>query len=177
MKTLSTLLLVAGAVSSLAAHEPTSRDAAGALISAMTARQLDAVATPDPSEPGRFIAALHIKGSQLLVISARYSAPALLDAAIAAGKFRDVYVDLNAGGERDARFFVIDLGADGLRDDSKPGQPFDMTWRDAVTQTTYNGEWNTQHLTQAEYRRRFTADETQYLRLLDLLTKAVPATD
>jgi hypothetical protein len=52
---------------------PQSRTAAGRLTALLTTRTLEAVAAPDPSEPGRFVAALYLPESQLLAIAATLS--------------------------------------------------------------------------------------------------------
>ncbi len=79
-----------------------------------TPRKLDAIAAADPSEPGAFVAALYIQGSQLLVVSAKYAAPPLLTAKIKAKEYRDVYIDLSSASVAGSKVFVIDQNCDGL---------------------------------------------------------------
>ena len=67
---------------------------------------------------------------------------------------------------------VEDLGADGPRADRERDAPFDITWRDAVQRTLYNGDWKAQQLTEAEYRKRFDRDAAQYAQALQLLIAA-----
>ena len=63
----------------LAAEQSNKSSAAAKdLAQAMDAAQLDAIAAQDPSDPGTFVAALYFPGSQILVVSAKYSAPPLL---------------------------------------------------------------------------------------------------
>jgi hypothetical protein len=119
------------------------------------------------------VAALHIPGVQLLVMSARYQVPVLLRELIAKHDYRQVYLDLNAAGERSGRFFVEDLGADGLRADRERDRPFDITWRDAVQQTLYNSNWKEQQLSEDEYRARFRKDAAEYEKLLQVLLGAL----
>src|SRR3954453_13576389 len=100
MRTPSTLALLAllavvGVVVPLAAG-PERGSMAGAkeLVQAMSARQLSAIAVKDPDTPGPYIAALSIPDVQLLVVSASYSNPAVLDDAIARKDFHTVYAAL-----------------------------------------------------------------------------------
>src|SRR5512145_2019496 len=49
------------------------------LIALMQSKKLEAIAARDPEASGRFVAALHIPGVQLLVVSAVYDKPSELD--------------------------------------------------------------------------------------------------
>ena len=57
-------------------------------------KKLDVVATADAQTPGAFLAALYFPGTQLLVVSAKYSAPALLTELLARKDYRAVYAEL-----------------------------------------------------------------------------------
>ena len=116
------------------AQDSQSASAAAALTALLDARKLDAIATRDPDQPGNFVAALYFSGSQLLVISSPYPQPALLDKRIAAGDYRDVYVDLNSALSHEGQFFVMDLLGDGLRRACERDQPFDSTARNGASQ-------------------------------------------
>ena len=138
-------------------------------------RELTAFAAPLPDDSSRFVAALHIPGVQLLVISGRYQVPVLLRELIAKHYYRQVYLDLIAAGERSGRVFVEDLGADGLRAHRERDRPFDITWRDAVQRTLYNSNWKEQQLSEDEYRARFTKDAAEYGQVLRVLLGALAA--
>jgi hypothetical protein len=129
-----------------------------------------------PDDPSRFVAVLHIPGLQLLCISGRYQSPALLRELITKGDYQRVYLDLNSAADREGRFFVEDLGADGLRPDRETDAPFDITWRDASLRTLYNGEWKAQKLSGEEYRKRFESDASDYALALKVLLDAHAAT-
>lgn len=152
---------------------PGSREAARALTAVLDARKLDAAAAVAPEHPVRFIAALYYPGSQLLVLGADYPAPAYLEQRLQQQPYRDAYVELQAAAPREGRLFVMDLGADGLRIVPKRDEPLDLTYVDGVTQTVFNGGWKTQQLSEAEYRKRFDAQEGSYGRMLGLLTAAL----
>ncbi len=138
-------------------------------------RELTAFAAPVPDDSSRFVAALYVPGVQLLVISGRYQVPVLLRELIVKHDYRQVYLDLNAAGERSGRFFVEDLGGDGLRADRERDRPFDITWRDAVQRTLYNSNWKEQQLSEDAYRARFTKDAAEYGKLLQVLLGALAA--
>src|SRR6186713_3637712 len=75
------------------------------LAAALDAAKLDAIAAADPSDPGAFVAALYIQGSQLLMVSAKYAAPSLLMAKIKAKDYRDVYIDLSSASVAGSKVF------------------------------------------------------------------------
>src|SRR5258708_2041155 len=76
------------------AQDSKSTAAAKLLTAALDAAKLDAISAKDPSRPGVFVGALYFAG-QLLVVSAQYAAPTLLDEKIGRKDHRDVYVDLH----------------------------------------------------------------------------------
>ena len=143
------------------AQDSQSASAAAALTALLDARKLDAIATRDPDQPGNFVAALYFSGSQLLVISSPYPQPALLDKRIAAGDYRDVYVDLNSALSHEGQFFVMDLLGDGLRRACERDQPFDSTARNGASQVEFDGNWERQKLTEAAYDARFGQDDVR----------------
>src|SRR3712207_1154176 len=87
-------------------------------------RKLDSVAARHPSANNQFVAALFFPG-QLLVVTARASAPAVLNEKLIRGEFRDIYIDLNSASSPESRVMITDGGADGLRPTREPNQPFD----------------------------------------------------
>jgi hypothetical protein len=129
-----------------------------------------------PGDSSRFVAALHIPNVQLLVVSGRYPAPTLLRELLLKHDYQRVYLDLNAAAEREGRFFVEDLGGDGLRIDSKDNMPFDITWRNGTDRVLYNGAWKEQKLSETEYRDRFDKDAKEYADALQILVDAHAAT-
>jgi hypothetical protein len=131
-----------------------------------------AFAAQVPNDPSRFVAALHIPGVQLLVISATYASPVLLRELMLKQDYQGVYRELNAAANRQGQLFIEDLGADGLRPDRERDAPFDITWRDMKQRTLYNGSWKDQQLSEAEYRTRFETDAAEYAGVLDILLTA-----
>ena len=152
----------------LTATQASSPDLAAELVRLMNERKITALAASDPADEGRFVAAM-VTGPQLLVIRARYSAPALLRERILKSEYQQIYGDLHSAGDRQGRMFVLDSGADGLKlaKDSS-----DVSWRNAETQTIFNLDWKGQKLREAAYRQTFEEDEKVYAEMLATLLNA-----
>ena len=142
------------------------------LISALNEAGLDSIATIDPTEPGAFVAALHIKGGQLLVVRARHPSVDALSARLAARQFRDVYIDLQATPTPLGKLFVMDSGADGLPSDSDQPSDVDVVYQDGTRQFMFNGA-RAQKLSDDDYRQRLQDADAKYTRLLNLLITAL----
>jgi hypothetical protein len=151
------------------AQEPKSRAAAKQLSDVLDRTKLDAIAAPDPSEPGVFVAALYFQGAQLLVVSAKYSAPTLLTDKLAKKDYRDIYIDLNAASVAGTKIFVMDQAADGLV--AKPGDNAADSWEQGNKTTTFDGDWKKAKLSEEEYGKAFTAADDRYARILTLLAE------
>src|SRR5258707_5300550 len=108
-------VLVIGPCGGALAQESRSGALAKQLAAALDAAKLNSIAARDPAVTGVYIGALYFPGFQLLAISAKYSAPALLDARLEKKEYRDIYIDLNSAAEPDSKMFVEDLGVDGLQ--------------------------------------------------------------
>jgi hypothetical protein len=150
-----------------------SADAARDLVYALDRSGLNAVATADPEEPGRFVAALYIPGSQLLVVSAHHPSVDGVAHRIATHQHREVYLDLQGSPTPQDKFFVQDAGADGILSALPGSGDVDVLYEDGVRQTLFNGDVAAQRLTSAEYDARLAAADARYARLLKLLTSAV----
>ena len=171
-----TLVLSIGTLAASTVQPPASAAAAAQLTELMTAKALDTLAAVHPEESDRFVAAMHIKGVQLLAISSKYAAPSLLKEKLLKGDYRGVYLDLNAAGTREGRFFAEDMQANGLKADRAPNAPFDIVTRDMTSRTLYDGGWKQRRVTEAAYREQFSRDDAEYAKLLGILIAAVQAT-
>lgn len=163
-------------VASLAAAEDPESQSAAAVVSLkalLEQHKLDAVAARDPEEPGRYIAAFYMPGSQLLVVSAPYAVPAALDKKIAAGNYMDVYADLQSVANHKGHFFVVDMQADGLRLQLKLDEAFDSTSIEGDAPVSFDGKWDAQKLTEQDYEARFKKDDVRYTRMLMVLVQAL----
>lgn len=159
-------------VSSAWAQDTQSLALAKQLAAALDAAKLESVAAKDPAQPDRYIAALYFPGSQLLVVSAKYAAPVLLDEKLAKKDYREIYIDLNSASIIPTKVFVEDLGADGLKPRPADGQPFDACEGEGK-RTAFNGDWKAQKLSEDEYLKAFSGADEQYSRMLTALIAAV----
>ena len=155
-----------------ASQDTASTAATKSLITALDGAGLDAIATVDPTEPGAFVAALHIKGGQLLVVRAHHPSVDAVSARLAARQFRDVYIDLQATPATTGKLFVMDAGADGLPGDTDQPEHVDVVYEDGTRQTMFNGA-RAQKLSGDEYRKQLAAADAKYTRLLNVLNAAV----
>jgi hypothetical protein len=169
---LTTVLLLTVGVD-LPAQAFLSADAARDLVHALDRSGLTAIATAHPEEPGRFVAALYIPGSQLLVVSARHPSVDGVAYRISMHQYRDVYLDLQGSPTPQDKFFVQDAGADGILSALPGSGDVDVLYQDGVRQTLFNGDVTAQRLTSAEYDATLAAADARYARLLKLLTSAV----
>ena len=163
-------LLVAGMAAPAAAADPSkSSTVAKELVQALDEAKLGAIATADPSTPGVFIAALYIPETQLLVVSAKYSAPPLLVDRINAKDYQAVYVDLQSASVRGSKIFVMDQGADGLMPklsgDSSAADSFD----EGDKSVSFDGDWKKAKITEADYTKAFADADDRYAKLLSML--------
>jgi len=160
--------LVSGLLSVAAAQSPPkSAAAAKHLAEVLDKLKLEAIAAPDATDPGTFVAALYFQGAQLLVVSAKYSAPTLLVAKLAKKDYRDVYIDLNAASIAGSKIFVMDQGCDGLV--AKPGDSAADTWEQGTTNTVFDGDFKKAKISEEEYGRAFAAADEKYARILSSL--------
>ena len=134
------LTLVAATATSLAAPQESNRTQAMAkqLTDLMQAQKLDAIATRTGED--HFAAILFIPGVQMLVVSARYTAPALLNEKILGRQYRDVYLDLASASVPDSKLFIEDMQADGLRAQRVGETPFDIVTKGAGAAFTCDGD-------------------------------------
>jgi hypothetical protein len=157
------------------AQESKSAALAKQLAAALEAGQLDSIAAKDPSNPDTFIGALYFKGLQLLVVSAKYSAPTLLVDKLGQKNYRDVYIDLNSASVPDSKVFIEDLGADGLKAKADDDNPFD-TFEAASKRTAFDGDWKKQKLSEDEYMKTFSTADDRYSQMLTALLAQVKKT-
>lgn len=163
-------LLIAGVSGGASAAEDSkSAAAAKELVLALDAAKLTAIATPDPANPGVFVAALYIPGTQLLVVSAKYSAPPLLVDRINAKDYQAVYVDLQSASIHGSKVFVMDQAADGLMPklsgDSSAADSFD----EGDKSVSFDGDWKKAKITEADYNKAFADADDRYAKLLSML--------
>lgn len=174
------LTLVSVTLNALPAHGESSRSAGPAqrLLETLQQTQLRHAAAKDPSEPGRYVAAMLVGEGQLLLVSARYAQPVLMNERLYRGDYEGVYRELNAAGAREGKLFVQDLGRPGLAIRSEDDQPYDVVYHAVVKRTAFDGDWKAQKLSKEEYRIACEAADERYARALETLITAqkTPAT-
>jgi hypothetical protein len=143
-----------------------SAELARQLTTIAVAQHLDAIAAPDPSAPDRFVAALLFPNAQLLVVSARYPAPALITQEIAARQYRDAYLELQQGGTTDGKLFFQDMGADGLHLD---GSTVDVLYENGASQVIFDRAHRPRGVSESAFQQKFATADAQYARLLTML--------
>jgi hypothetical protein len=150
------------------AQDGASAAGASELAKVLSDKKLDAIAAKDPSAPDAFVAALHFPG-QLLVMSARYSAPALLNERLARREYRDLYIELNAASPLESRIFVTDIGADGLKAKrAKRDDPFDVQHTGGKL-FNFDGSWREDKISEADYMKAFSEADSHYAKVVALL--------
>src|SRR6185436_3221517 len=121
-----------------------------------------------PSNPDVYIGALYMPGFELLAVSAKYSAPTLLDSRLTTAEYREVYLDLSSASVPGTKIFVEDLGIDGVKARREDDQPFD-TVQLAGKRTVFDSEWGKQKLSEADYMKAFADADARYAEMLTAL--------
>jgi hypothetical protein len=164
--TLAALLVLTPLATALA-QDSKSSTVARELAELMASKKLDSVAARYPSAADQYVAALHFPG-QLLVVWAKYSAPALLNEKLARAEYRDVYIDLNSASVADSKILITDLGADGLKARREDNQPFDA--QDAAGKSfQFDGNWREDKMSEEEYMKTFSSADDAYAQALTIL--------
>jgi hypothetical protein len=155
------------------AQESKSATLAIELAHLLDERKLDSVAAPQGTD--RYVGALYVPGSQLLVVSGKYVAAARMTDLLTKKDYREVYLDLSSASEQQSRMFVMDLGANGLRFKREDNQPFD-TADVAGKSFTFDGDWGRAKISEDDYRKAFTSTDQQYSEMLQALIAALKKT-
>src|SRR5262245_4591333 len=161
-------VLVLSLASAVSAQDSKSAPLAKQLTAALDAAKLDSIAAKDPSAPDTYCAALYFAGSPLLVVSAKYTAPQLLDARLAKKEFRDTYIDLSSASVPETKIFIQDAGGDGMKAKREENQAFD-SYEVGGKPTMFDGDFKRQKLSEAEYLKIFTAADERYAQILAAL--------
>jgi hypothetical protein len=163
------VLVVVSLSGSALAQEASSAPLAKELTSLLDQRKLDTVAAMMPGDDGRFAAALYYPNSQLLIVCARAVVPALLKEQLGKREYRDMYMALNgSGGVREGQLFITDMGANGFPAANAAGGDTNIVY-EGTQQTIFNGDWQGQKISEADYRKRFDSAEEHYARILAAL--------
>jgi hypothetical protein len=152
------------------AQESKSAALATELTRLLDAAKLDSIAAKH-TVAGQYVSALYIAGSQLLVVSAKYSVPARMDLLLNEKKYQEIYQDLNSASERESKVFVMDLGANGLRFKQEKNEldTADVSGKSMV----FDGDWDKAKISETEYRKTFDTIDAQYMQMLQALVAAL----
>ena len=150
------------------AQESKSGAVAKQLTAALDAAKLAAIAAKDPSKPDVFVGALYFPGTQLLVVSAQYTAPLHMTETIAKKEYREVYLDLSSASVPASKVFIEDLGANGLVPKPGDNEAFDGS-EVAGKRVVFDGDWKKQMLSEEEYMKAFSAADERYSQILTAL--------
>lgn len=115
-----------------------------------------------------YVGALYFPGTQLLVVKAKYAAPARMDAMLTQKAYRDAYIDLNSASDPKSKIFISDLGANGLRAKRENNQPSDEV-DTAKGNFVLDGDWDKAKISEAEYMKNFQASDDAYAQMLQAL--------
>jgi hypothetical protein len=168
------LVVLGLAVAPLEAQEVRTAALVKELTDLLAQRKLDSIAARHPAAPDQFVAALFFPG-QLLVVSARTTAPAVVNEKLIRREFRDVYIDLNSASIPESRLMITDGGADGLRSRREPNRPFDM--QDLAGKPIhFDGNWREDKMSEQDYMKAFSAADDAYLAALQALVAELKKT-
>lgn len=162
---------VAGALVLLPAGTALAQESKSAALAKQLTDALDAAKTTviaaKSEPPDRYVAAMYLPGT-LLVVSAKYSVPSLLDAKIAKKDYQDAYADLQTASDAASKVFIQDVGADGLK--FKTFDSVDI----AKGSTAFDGDWKkAKAASEQDYQKMFNDTDDQYAQMLATLLAAL----
>jgi hypothetical protein len=162
--------LLIGLLAPAGAGAQTSKSSAVAkeLSAVLDQGKVSAIAARMPGGDDRFAAALYFRGSQLLVIAARYDPAEILNNRLAKKEYREIYIDLNTASIPDSRRSIEDFGADGLLP-RKSGALFDTYQQGGAKTVAFDGDWARQQLTEEAYQKAFAGADEDYEQILAAL--------
>ena len=165
---LTVLLSVLVLPSVTLAQDSKSAALAQELTALLDKNKLDAIAAKDPSAPDLYVAALYFQGSQLLVASARYSVPSILNEKLAKKDYREVYTDLNSASIAGSLVLVMDMGANGLQ--AKREETRVDTCDMGTKSLLFDGDWKRMQMaSEDEYNKAFADADARYAKMLAAL--------
>lgn len=162
------LALVVNIASAAAAgQESKTGPLAQELTTLLSSQKKDAVAARLGTE--EFVAALYYPGTQLLVIKAKYAAPALIFEKIVSKRYKDAYLDLATASVPDSKIMIEDMKGDGLHvGRGNKNDPFDIV-TSGTQAVLFDGEFKKRKMSEEDYLKAFSDADTAYARMLTAL--------
>lgn len=141
------------------------------LVAELAKRKTDCALAKDPEVAGQYIAALHVSGLQLLVVSAKFADTAGMEFRMFSGDCMGGYADINAAVTATDRVIINDLGADGLLAMPKKDAPRDGISRGGKEMKLdgSSGALKAAKMTPDDFQKTFTDAEQSYASYLRLL--------
>jgi hypothetical protein len=161
-------VLAVSLAESAAGQEAKSAALAKQLTAALDEAKLDSLAAKDPSAPDVFVGVLYFQGSPLLVVSAKYAVPQLLNDRLTKKEYRDIYIDLNSASIPETKVFIQDAAGDGLKSKRDESTAPD-TYEKGAKQVVFDGDWKRQKMTEQEYMKAFSTADEEYSHILSAL--------
>ena len=137
----------------VAGQESQSGHLARELSTLLASRHQGVIAAKDPDDADRFVAAMLSPHVQMLVISARYATPSVLNEKLAKQEDYDVFALLKQTSIQDSRVFFQDLRADGLH--AKPRTAADVMYEGVAHRTAFDGNPENGKISKAAYASKF----------------------
>jgi hypothetical protein len=156
--------------SGLAVAQDSSKSAALAkeLVAMLDQAKASTFAAKDPAKEDEYVAAMYFPGSQLLVVTAKYSVPIYVNEKLGRKEYMEVYIDLNSASVPASKIFVSDLQANGLVARPEEGQAFD-TFEEGGKATPFDRNWKKRDMTEEDYMKAFASADERYSRMLSIL--------
>ncbi len=146
---------------------------AAELTALLERAKLDSIAARVPGSEDTFVAALYLPDQQLILVSGRYAAPALLREKILGKRYREAYQDLYGAADAATRCVVEDLQADGLRAERIKDGPADVYTGAGGSPVFFDGEWKRHKMSEDAYRDAFSKADASYTRMIGVLVAAL----
>ena len=158
-----------------AQHPSTSAEAARDLAWVLERSGAKTISAIDPTDANAFVAALYVGGRDLLVMRARYPAPARLAQEIRDRRDVSVFSTLRGTPLPEGKFSVRDIAADGLLSVGAAETDVDVITEGGMRPIRLNGNVEAQGTTATEYDAAIARADAEYGRLLRILTEAARA--
>jgi hypothetical protein len=137
------------------------------VTSLLTAQKRDYIAARLDGD--EFVAALFQPGTELLVVRAKYAAPALLFEKIVSRNYKEAYLDLYTASVPDSRIMIEDMKSDGLQAEGSKNEAPDMVTNGTQAAVHFDGEYRKRKMSEDDYLKAFSAAEAAYVRMLTAL--------